>query len=203
VALILAPNAKADTYQTYNLAWSGAPFGSEDTAAATGVMTLDLTKLIDPTTDEGSLLETGTSLGIYSGYFDIISDITSLSVTVTGAGAGNGTFTKADLCACSYYGSYTYWFTFFRTVNMEGNVLAQLEADHGDFNLFFTSPGPQGGDPLTLFTDALGGLPVVMTEFAVATPEPDTISLMLTGVGLSGLMMVTRKRISLGPQQAS
>jgi hypothetical protein len=35
------------------------------------------------------------------------------------------------------------------------------------------------------------------------TPEPDTSSLMLIGIGLLGLMMLRRKRISLGHQQAS
>ena len=202
VLLSLTPDANADTYQTYDLAWSGASLGNG--ATATGVITLDLTTLINPTTSAGSANGTG--------YFDIISDITSLSVTVTGAGAGDGTFTKANLCACSNYSSYTYWHTNGSTVNMEGNVLAQLTADAGDFNLFFTSPGPLGSGILTLTADpistlppgAFSGDPMKMTEFApVATPEPSTISLMLTGVGLLGLMMVTRKRISLGHQQAS
>ena len=159
-------------------------------------MTLDLTTLIDPTTTTGSLFGTG--------YFDIQSDITSLSVTVTGAGAGSGTFTQANLCVCSSLGSDTYWLTRGDTINMEGNVLAQLIADSGDFNLFFTSPGPQGSGVLTLTTDALSGDPMAMTEFApAATPEPGTISLMLTGVALLGAVMIKRKSISLGRQQAS
>jgi hypothetical protein len=191
VPLSMTPDANADTYQTYNLAWSGATLGNG--ATATGVITLDLTTLINPTTSAGSLSGRG--------YFDIISDITSLSVTVTGAGVGDGTFTKANLCACSNFGSNTYWNTNGSTVIMEGNVLAQLTADLGDFNLFFPSPGPQGSAILTLTADAisiptplgLAGDPMKMTEFApVATPEPSTISLMLTGVGLLGLMMVTR-----------
>jgi hypothetical protein len=43
---------------------------------------------------------------------------------------------------------------------------------------------------------AYGGVPV-------STPEPGTIGLMLIGLGLLGLMMVMRNRISLGHQQAT
>lgn len=193
--LILSPNAKADTFQTYNLAWSGASWGNG--ATATGVITLDLSTLINPTTTAGSLEG--------SGDFDIISDITSLSVTVMGAGAGDGTFTEANLCACSALGSSTYWYTNGSTVDMEGDVLAQLTADGGDFNLFFTSPGPQGVSPFTLDTQVPDYVTMPMTEFSpetAMTPEPSTISLMLTGVGLLGLI-VMRKRIALDHQQAS
>lgn len=130
-------SALADVYQTYDLAWSGSVLGNS--ASASGGITLDLTTLINPTVPGG--------LG-GSSYYDIISDITSLTVTVTGAGAGNGTFTLADLCACSHdipvSGSFTFWNTNSDTVNMQGNVLAQLTADRGDFNLFFTPPRPSG-----------------------------------------------------------
>jgi hypothetical protein len=55
------------------------------------------------------------------------------------------------------------------------------------------------GDPIgTSFTD---GGPVVFS--LVATPEPGSIVLMLTGVGLLGLMMVMRKRHSPGHQLAT
>jgi PEP-CTERM motif len=196
----VTPNAKADTYQTYNLAWSGALEGA-DGENATGVMTLDLTTLINPTTIANSLGN--------SGAFDIVGDITSLSVTVTGApGGGNGTWTKADLCACStlfgaFTDAFTIWDTNGQTVNMDGDVLAQLMADGGDFNLWFKGDGPQGVGRLILDPDGGGVVGMLMTEFApvvtppVVTPEPSTISLMLTGVALLGVM-AARKRLSLG-----
>jgi hypothetical protein len=188
--LSLAPAAKADTFQTYNLAWSGTSFGN--TANASGTITLDLTTLLNPTVPGGL---GGTS------YYDILSDITSLTVTVTGASAGNGTFTLANLCACSVFGSDTYWNTNGATLNMGGNVLSQLTAAGGDFNLFFTPPGPQGSNVLVLTTDGLGGDPMSMTSFnPTSTPEPSSVNLMLIGIGLAFVM---RKRLAKGLQEAS
>src|SRR5271169_3440708 len=81
--LLLVATAYADTFQTYNLAWSGATFGNG--ATATGQITLDLTTLPNP----------GPTV------YDMYNDISSLTITVVGASSGNGTWTKADLCACS------------------------------------------------------------------------------------------------------
>jgi hypothetical protein len=181
-SLILATGfARADTFQTYDLAWSGASFG--DGASATGTMTLDLTTLINPTVPGG--LE-GTS------YYDIVGDITALSITVSGASSGNGVFTLSDLCGCSAFGSFTYWSTNGSTVNMSGDVLSQLQADGGDFNLFFSAPGPQGSDPLTLTTNGLDGDPMAMTEFAPAgVPEPGVWALL--GLGVFGVGFALRR----------
>jgi hypothetical protein len=126
---VTGASARADVLQTYNLIWSGAFLGNE--ASASGQITLDLTTFTNPTPLGG--------LGI-----DIVSDITGLTVTVTGASAGDGSFTKSDLCACSTLGTSTLWNTNGATVDMHGDILAQLTADGGDFNLFFTPPGPQG-----------------------------------------------------------
>jgi hypothetical protein len=173
--------AQADTFQTYDLAWSGAGLGNG--ASAMGTMTVDLTTLINPTVLPG--------LGD-SGYYDIVGDITSLNITVSGATSGNGAYTLTDLCACSDYGSFTYWYTNGITVNMSGNVLAQLQADGGDFNLFFSSPGPQGTDVLTMTTDAQDGDPMTMTEFApVSAPEPSVWAML--GVGVFGLGFALRR----------
>lgn len=178
--LSLAPAAKADSYQTYDLAWSGAIWGN--TASATGTITLDL-----------STLPTNTS-----SYTDIISDITSLSVTVTGSGPGDGTFTEADLAPLSVLGYYTYWWTNGSTIDMEGDILAQLIAAGGDFNLYFASPGPQGNAVRTLCTDGGFYVPgscsadeMTMTEFApvTSTPEPSSLLLLLSGgIILAGIM---------------
>ncbi len=186
--LSLTPAAKADIFQTYDLAWSGATFSNS--SSATGVMTLDLSTLINPTPIAG-----GGGLD-NSGYEDIISDITRLSVVVTGAGAGNGTFLLANLAPDSAFGSYTYWFTNGVTLNMEGNVLSQLQAAGGDFNLFFAPPGPDGSSVLTLTTDGLGGNPMSMTEFAPSVPEPD--SMILVSATLIVLGFAARKRIARG-----
>jgi hypothetical protein len=115
-------------------------------------------------------------------YYDIVSDITSLTVTVTGADAGNGAYTLADLCACSAFGSFTFWNTNGNAVNMKGDVLAQLNAAGGDFNLFFTAPGPQGSAPLTLTANASIGDEMAMTKFA-PVPEPATWVMMSLGFG--------------------
>lgn len=40
-------------------------------------------------------------------------------------------------------------------------------------------------------------------EFAVSTPEPDTISLTLIGIGLFGLLAVIRKRVALWHPQSA
>jgi PEP-CTERM motif len=175
LAIATSASALTDVFQTYDLAWSGAFLGND--ASASGQITLDLTTLTNPSPLGG--------LGI-----DIVSDITSLTVTVTGASAGNGPFTESDLCACSTLGTSTLWNTNGATVDMHGDILAQLTVDGGDFNLFFTSPGPQGSQELTLTTNGLSGDPMEMTQFApalgrAAAPEPATW--MMMGLGFAGL----------------
>jgi hypothetical protein len=191
----LTPAAKADTIQTYDLAWSGAPFSNG--ASATGVITLDLSTLPNPSASGGSGLF-GTD------YVDIASDITSLSVSISGSVAGNGTFTLANLAPDSNFGTETYWDTNGNTLNMEGNILTQLQADGGDFNLFFAPPGPQGSSLLELTTDGLSGDPMAMTEFSpVVTPEPGTFSCVLLCLGLFVGVKRLLKRLrcsAAGPQ---
>jgi len=170
--------ALADVLQTYNLSWSGSFLGNS--ASASGTMTLDLTTLMNPTPLGG--------VGV-----DISSDITSLTVTVTGASAGNGSYTLTDLCGCSELvpPTRTLWNTNGATVNMNGDVLAQLTAADGDFNLFFTAPGPQGSQELTLTTNGLSGDPMEMTKFAPTVgrraPVPEPATWVMMGLGFAGL----------------
>jgi hypothetical protein len=182
MVIVTGASALADVFQTYDLAWSGAFLGNN--ASASGQMTLDLTTLMNPTPVNG--------LGV-----DIASDITNLTIAVTGASAGNGVFTQSDLCpSCSPVGA-TLWDTDGATVNMQGNVLAQLSVDGGDFSLFFTSPGPQGSQQLTLTTNGLTGDPIQMTEFAAesgptpSVPEPATWVMM--SLGFAGLAFAGRR----------
>jgi hypothetical protein len=190
LVIVTGASAIADVFQTYNLAWSGAFLGNN--ASASGNITLDLTTLMNPTPLGG--------LGI-----DIVSDIKSLTVTVTGASAGNGVYTLTDLCACSDFGSSTLWNTNGATVNMHGDVLAQLTVDNGDFNLFFTAPGPQGSDVLTLTTNALSGDPIEMTQFAPAlgksAPVPEPASWVMTGLGFAGLAFAGLRMRSHSPSK--
>jgi hypothetical protein len=190
--LLVTATAYADVLETYALTWSGASFGNK--AIATGLMTLDLTTLPNP-----------------SGVVDIYNDIASLTVTVSGAKSGNGIFTKADLI-------FTYWWTGGATLNMltelvgqptTGNPWGTPDAISGDFNLFFNSPGPFGTWYFTMTTSLpphavpfLTGDPVVLTSFAPAVPgapAPPTVpepgSEFLFGTGIVGLAGVLRRRL--------
>ncbi len=69
-------------------------------------------------------------------------------------------------------------------------LTSSYSAGYGGLN-----PFPLGGTPIT----DTG----VLTFSAVSTPEPGTSSLMLIGIGLLGSMVVMRKRIARGHQQAS
>jgi hypothetical protein len=181
--LLLSATAHADVFQTYNLAWSGASFGNG--ATATGQITLDVTTLPNPGPPA----------------FDIYTDISSLTITITGATSGNGTWTRADLCACSVLGTYTYWWTGGAALNLNqqlvgqptlGNPWGTPDGISGDFNLFFTNGGPIGTFYFTLTTD--GGLedPMLLTSFAPAVPEPG--SMVLMGSGFVLLAGTVRRR---------
>ena len=182
--LLVTAAAYADVFETYALTWSGASFGN--TATATGLMTLDLTTLPNPT-----------------GSVDISNDITSLTVTVSGAPIGNGTFTKTDL-------NFTYWWTGGVTLNMltqlvgqptTGNPWGTPDGTSGDFNLFFNPPGPYGSWYFTMTTsipahasNLLTGDPMVLTSFAPADPAvPEPGSALLFGTGIAGLAGVLRR----------
>jgi PEP-CTERM motif len=177
--LILGTTAYADTYETYNLTWSGASFGNG--ATATGQITLDLTILPNPS----------------PGFSDIYNDISSLVVTVTGASSGNGTWTKSDL-------SFTYWWTdtvvplqMYRQLIGQptlNNPWGTPDGNSGDFNLFFINGGPDGTDYFTDTTDAGTQDSMLLTSFApTSVPEPGTF--VLLGSGLMGVASVVRRKL--------
>jgi hypothetical protein len=184
--LSLAPAAYADSFQAYNLAWSGSSFGNS--ASAAGQITLDLTTLPNPG---------GPA-------FDLYNEIQSLTVTVSGAGLGDGTWTKADLGPNSALGTYTYWWTGGGALNLGTELVGQPTVDggpwgtpdgnSGDFNLFFNGSGPLGTFYFTLTTDGGTGDSLLLTEFApTSTPEPGT--LMLLASGLAGLAGAVRRKL--------
>src|SRR3954449_5160946 len=76
--LATASISKADTFDTFNLTYSGASFGNA--AAATGQIVIDETLLPNP----------GTASGSFATYLQ------SLNLTVFGASSGNGTFSLGD-----------------------------------------------------------------------------------------------------------
>jgi hypothetical protein len=189
--LLMAGSAAADVYQTYDLAWSGAPFNNS--AWATGQITIDVTALPNPG---------GPA-------YDMYSDIESLTVTVMGAGLGNGTWNKDDLSRLNDFGVYTYWDTGGGALNLNAELVGQAtmhggpwgtpNSFSGDFNLFFTDGGPFGTYYFTLTTNGGYGDPMLLTEFApvrlTSTPEAGTF--VLVGIGILGLTGVLRRRLDL------
>lgn len=186
--LLVTGAAYADVLQTYSLAWSGASFGNH--ATATGLMTLDLTTLPNPS----------------AGEIDLYPYITSLTTTVSGS-TGNGTFTMANLY-------YAYWWTGGVTLNMStqlvgqpttGNPWGTPDGASGDFNLFFNSPGPSGTWYFTMTTSVpphssifLTGSRMVLTSFAPVGPPfaptaPEPGSVLLFGTGIASLWGALRR----------
>jgi hypothetical protein len=189
--LLMAVSAAADTFQTYDLAWSGAPFNNS--AWAIGQITIDVTTLPNPG---------GPA-------YDMYNDIGSLTVTVMGAGGGDGTWTKEDLSRLNQFGVYTYWDTGGGALNLNAELVGQAtmyggpwgtpNSFSGDFNLFFADGGPFGTSYFTLTTSDGYGDPMLLTEFApvgsTSTPESGTFILM--SFGLFELVGILRRKLDL------
>jgi PEP-CTERM motif len=121
---------------------------------------------------------------------------------------------SADLAVSGSLSPGTYWLTLLNaTTNMSGNLVGWDEndgsseawglLDYAPVTVGYltpadasecTTPGPTGycSESFSVYGNATS-----------STPEPGTCGLMLIGIGLFGLAMPMRKRISRGHQQAS
>ena len=177
----LAPSEGAAD-ATFDLTWSGTPYG--DSAKATGTVTMDLSLIDNP--------------GLT--YSNQIAFIIDFSITVTGASSGNGTFDLSDF-------GYLRLDTNGGTLDFSEQLVGQATAGSpwgttntgtsGDFNLFASGndlSAPYGVYPFSFKTDGGGGDELFLTRFAPASvPEPST--LVLGGIaGLAGLGLVWRRR---------
>ncbi len=183
VAGLLSMPVRADVIQTFNLAWSGAPFGN--TAMATGTITLDETLLGDPFN--------------YAGAAGPGDPFIAVSITISGAALGNGTFGSSSFSyvALSSDGS---------VLNLTKQLVGQASGSglwgeydfnndnySGDFNLFANGGlAPSGTSPFELTTDDGQGSRLQLTSFTVATAEPSSVALL--GFAALGLGVLVRRR---------
>jgi PEP-CTERM motif len=188
--LLVAPGqSNADILQTYDLAWSGTPFGNS--ANATGTITLDLSLINNPgETDQ-----------------NIVPFVTNFSITVTGASSGNGTFGFSD-----YIGSPTLDGFYIITdrpgvtpLDFSRQLVGQPtgfgpwgalggNGSNGDFNIFPNGSVPSAPDGtfyFTITTNGVSGDSLGLTSFA-PVPEPST--LILGGIAaLAGVALARRR----------
>ncbi len=163
----------ADTYQEYELTYSGTPHGNS--ATATGFVTLDLSAFSNPSSPEVQC--------------NIADHISSLTLTVSGADSGNGTFTTSN-----YSGPYGLVYSFSQAVNFNTQLVGQ--PGFADFN-FLNANGdaPVGDNELDIRVDEGMGLDqLAMTSMEpVPVPEPSALALSAAG-GLGGLLMYRRRK---------
>lgn len=179
----LAPAAHA---LTFDLAWSGAPYGNG--ATATGLITVgDTLPLI------------GTGFGA-AGLISVpSSQVTALSITIAGAKFGNGTFGAGQIGAITFETPAPLDLSR-QLVGQDlgnGHRYAELGSTglSGDFNLFGdpSTGAPIGTNWFTFTTAAQQGDSLMLVSMM---PEvvPEPTSLALLALSLLGVGIMQRKR---------
>ncbi|MEM9409913.1 MAG: hypothetical protein AAGA30_02300 [Planctomycetota bacterium] len=154
-------------FVTYDLVWSGVPFGNS--AAARGTLTWD--------TDA---VQSGTFFGFIG-----VDSAVDLVVEVEGADSGNGTFFDDELA-----------FLFFETtpegVDLNQEIVGQ--PDFLGFTLISLDPnGPSSSGPFTLDTAGPSSNSLQLVSFAPASAIPEPISSLVLGIACS-LSLMHRRR---------
>jgi hypothetical protein len=179
MAIAVVP-AQADPL-TFDVFWSGGPFGNS--ASAAGTIVLESTLLPNP----GGTVNYALVL--------------ALSVTVSGASAGNGTFTRTD------FGFWS-WDTGGVMLNLSQELVGQptpggpwgtqqtppAGACCGDLNLFRSNPNAPSGTWWFRLTTAGGQNMALMSMRPSQVPETSTLLLFGVGtLGIFGYSLVMRK----------
>ncbi len=164
-AIVVSPAALADL-TTYNLDWVGI----NNTASATGYITLDATNLAT----------------VGGGAVDL-SNVTDLSVTVQGTTGGNGVFGMSDFGSITFHapGALNLGQQLIGQTLDGGKIFGATDSVSGDFNLFSTggSNAPTGTWYFTL--TAQSGEQMLLTSM-MPVPEPESYAMLLAGLALAG-----------------
>jgi hypothetical protein len=170
--------AGAASATTFDITWSGAPYGNS--ATATGFITVDSTL---PT------------LGFSQNNLPS-PDVTAVSITITGASEGNGTFGIDDFAFIRFWTPTPLDLTqelIGQPVSGGTDFYGDTNGQGGDFNLFGNaleggpSEAPVGFFYFQLATEGGFGDDLQVTSIiASAAPEPAAWTMMLIGFGALG-----------------
>jgi hypothetical protein len=179
--LLVAVPAQAAPILSFDLDWSGAPFGNGATATAT--LNIDAALLSNPG-------------------FSLDTPFSDFSITVSGATIGNGTFTSSGGDFASIFLDIPGALALDLTMELIGQATTfgpwGPAGGNGDFNVFsFGNPlAPTGVALFTIETAAGlgGGDLLVLTSFRPAVPTPEPASITLWGLGAVVITIRARRK---------